>query len=89
MEYDQSITLQKMAPSPMMGPMQRLEAMLTHLDEEIDHLSVRLQPVLDDVSDTAPGGTPQEAPRSQFDDLLNTLQYRIDRLQGLSRRLVL
>lgn len=79
--------LQKAASRP--SPLSRLDERLSYLDNILDELSAKIDGVLDKSSDTAPGGIPQEAGRNQLEDLLNVLDYRIQRLADINRRIIL
>jgi hypothetical protein len=66
----------------------RLEQLSQILDGTLDEIAGRLQPILRQV-DTPPAGSPTAVAESRMEELLTVLQYRVERLQDINRRIIL
>lgn len=80
-----------MAPEPKIAAsvgIDRLDQLCQMLDNGLDDLSVRIQPVLKQV-DSPPAGSPTAVAESRMEELLTVLQYRVERLLDINRRIIL
>ena len=85
---DEGPSLSQAAKIASQVGIERLEQLIAVFDGGLDELAGRLSPILRQV-DSPPAGSPQAVADSRMEELLTVLQYRVERLQDINRRIVL